>query len=58
MKYVFTFKEINSGCIEIEADHKPNNGEIIKRIFEGNADYNDMDFTDFKLVEVDRNSRC
>lgn len=55
MKYVFTFKEINHGCIEIEADHKPNDGDVIEKILEGMADYNDTDFTDFRLVEIDGN---
>lgn len=53
MKYVFTFNEVNTGRIEVEADHRPDNGEIINKILEGRADYNDTDFTDFKLVEVD-----
>ena len=51
MKYVFAFNEINYGRIEIEADHKPDNGEIIEKILERKADYSDTDFTDFRLVE-------
>jgi hypothetical protein len=53
MKYLFTFNEINYGRIEIEADREPDNGEIIEKILEGKADYNNTDFTDFKLIEVD-----
>jgi len=44
--------EINYGRIEIESDHNPNNDEIIEKILEGNADYNDTDFTDFCLIEI------
>ena len=53
MKYVFTFNEINYGRIEVEADHLPDNGEIIEKILGGEADYSDTDFTEFRLVEVD-----
>jgi hypothetical protein len=53
MKYVYTFKEVNYGRIEIESDRKLDNGDIIMEILEGKADYNDTDFTDFRLVEVD-----
>ena len=53
MKYAFTFNETNYGSIEIEADHRPDNGEIIEKILEGMADYKDTDFTNFKLIEVD-----
>jgi hypothetical protein len=53
MKYLFIFNEINFGRIEIEADHKPDNGEIIEKILEGNAYYHNTDFTDFRLVEMD-----
>lgn len=57
MKYVFTFNEVNYGRIEIESDHKPDNGEIIEKILEGKADYNDTDFTDFRLIKTDDISR-
>ena len=53
MKYVFTFNEINYGRIEIEAESEPEKDEIIEKILEGRADYNDTDFTDFCLIEVD-----
>ena len=53
MKYVFTFNEIISGRIEIDAAHRPDRGEIIEQILEGKAHYNDTEFTDFRLVEVD-----
>ena len=53
MKYLFTFSEINHGSITVEADHRPDDGEIIERILEGMADYKDTDFTNFQLVEVD-----
>ena len=53
MKYVFTFSEIISGRIEIEADREPDRGEIIEKILEGRADYNNTDFTDFRLIEFD-----
>ena len=53
MKYVFTFNEINYGRIEIEADHKPDNGEIIEKILDGEADYRDTDFTDFTLIKAE-----
>ena len=53
MKYVYTFTEINFGRIEIEAEHEAEKGEIIEKILEGKADYNDTDFTDFQLVEID-----
>ena len=53
MKYVYTFKEINYGRIEIETDHKPDNGDIIAEILAGKADYNDTEFIDFCLVEAD-----
>jgi hypothetical protein len=53
MKYVFTFNEINYGRIEVEADRRPDNGEIIEKILEGKADYHNTDFTSFKLIEVD-----
>jgi len=56
MKYVFTFNEINFGRIEVEADQKPDDGEIIKKILEGRADYKDTDFTEFRLIEVDGDS--
>ena len=52
MKYVYTFNEINSGHIEIEADHRPEKGEIIEKILEGKASYHNADFTDFCLVET------
>ena len=57
MKYVFTFKEINYGHIEIEAEHKPDNDKVIECILLGKADYNNTDFTGFKLVEIIRNTR-
>ena len=53
MKYVFTFNEINYGRIEIEADREPDESEVIEQILEGKADYNDTDFTDFRVVEID-----
>jgi hypothetical protein len=53
MMYVYTFSEIISGRIEIAADHEPDNGDIIEQILEGKAHYNDTEFTDFRLVEVD-----
>jgi len=54
MKYVFTFSEINYGRIEIEADHQPINSEIIEQILAGMAEYNEVDFTDFKLIETEK----
>ena len=53
MKYVFTFSEINYGRIEVEANREPERGEIIEKILEGKADYNDTDFTDFRLIETE-----
>ena len=53
MKYVFTFNETNYGRIEVEADHRPDDGDIIEKILEGKADYSDTDFIDFRLIEVD-----
>jgi len=53
MKYLFTFSEINHGSITVEADHRPDDGEIIERILEGMANYKDTDFKNFRLVEVD-----
>jgi len=53
MKYVFTFKEIIYGRIEIESKHEPDNDDIIEKILEGGADYSNTDFTDFRLVEAD-----
>lgn len=53
MKYVYTFSETNYGRIEIDAVCRPTDGEIIEKILEGMADYNDTDFTCFKLIEVD-----
>ena len=53
MKYIFTFNETNYGSIEIEADHRPDNVEIIEKILEGMSDYKDTDFKNFRLVEVD-----
>ena len=57
MKYVFTFEEINYGRIEIEADSKPDNGEIIDSILAGKADYNDTEFVNFNLIETDRKTQ-
>ena len=53
MKYVYTFNEIIRGRVELEADHMPNNEEIIEKIHEGKADYHDTDFTNFRLIEMD-----
>ena len=53
MNYVFTFNEINYGRVEIEAACRPYDSEIIENILEGRADYNNTDFTDFRLVEMD-----
>ena len=53
MKYVFTFKEIIYGRIEIESKHEPDNDDIIEKILEGGADYSNTDFTDFCLIEKD-----
>ena len=53
MKYVFTFNETNYGRIEIEADSRPDNDDIIEKIIEGRADYHNTDFTNFRLVESD-----
>jgi hypothetical protein len=53
MKYVFTFNETNYGRLEVEADREPDSGELIEEILAGKADYNDTDFTDFRLIEVD-----
>ena len=53
MKYLYTFSEINYGAIEIEADHEPDNDEIIGKIHDGYGNFNDTDFTDFRLIEID-----
>ena len=53
MKYLFKFNEINYGRIEFEADREPDDGEIIEQILDGRADYNDTDFTEIRLIEVD-----
>lgn len=57
MKYVFTFSEINYGRIEIEADRQPDEGEIIERILDGEANYHETEFTDFTLVELEKASQ-
>lgn len=54
MKHVFTFSKISYGSIDIEADSKPDNCDIIERILQGRANYNG---TDFRLAEVDGKPR-
>jgi hypothetical protein len=58
IKYVFTFSEINYGRIQIEADRKPDNGELIEKILEGKADYSDTDFTNFRLIAEQIQRKC
>ena len=53
MNYVYTFSEINYGRIQIETAHAPDDGQIIEKILEGEADYNNTDFVDFRLIELD-----
>ena len=53
MKYAFTFNEVNYGRVEFEAEHKPDNGEVIEQIMEGMASYDDTDYSGITLVEVD-----
>ena len=52
MNYVFTFNEINYGRVEIEADSRPDDVDIVNSILEGRANYNNTDFVDIKLIEV------
>jgi len=50
MKYTFRFKKINSGRIKIEAEHKPDDEEVIKNICKGMADYQNANFTNIRLI--------
>jgi hypothetical protein len=54
MKYVFTFNEIISGRIEIEADRKPDRDAVVKHIMDGEADYHNTDYANFKLISPER----
>jgi hypothetical protein len=54
MKYRFNFNEINYGSIVVESDHTPTESELINAVLEGKADYHETDFTDFRLVEQER----
>jgi hypothetical protein len=56
MKYIFTFSEVNYGRIIIESDHRPDKDEIIVHILEGEADYHNTDFVDFRLIETERST--
>lgn len=51
MKYVFTFKEINYGSVEIEADTKPNDGDVTAEIMNGKAYFSNTDYEDIVLIE-------
>jgi len=52
MEYVYTFNEIISGRIKIEAAKEPDREQIIELIHEGHADYHNTEYTDFCLIET------
>ena len=54
MKYTFSFKEINYGSITIDSDHKPDRGEVIDAIMNGNAYYKDTEYDDIQFIESER----
>ncbi|MCL2666047.1 MAG: hypothetical protein FWE82_10575 [Defluviitaleaceae bacterium] len=54
MKYTFNFTEINYGSIEIESDHKPDNGEVTDAIMNGGAFYKNTDYVDIRMIESER----
>ena len=54
MKYLFTFKEINYGSIEIESDHLPDGGEVIDAIMNGGAYFKNTDHEDICLYESEK----
>jgi hypothetical protein len=49
MKYIFSFKEINHGSIEIESDHEPDTGEVIDAIMNGGAYIGDTEYEDIRI---------
>ena len=48
MKYTFSFKEINYGSIEIEADQMPDRSEVIDAIMNGGAFYGNTEYEDIQ----------
>ena len=53
MKYIYTFKEINYGSVEIDTSIPPDNGEIIEAIMDGKASFKNTDYEDIKLDETE-----
>jgi hypothetical protein len=53
MKYLFKFKEINYGSIEVEADHLPDDSEVVDAIMNGGAYFKNTDHEDIYLIEAD-----
>ena len=54
MKYTFSFKEINYGSITIDSDHEPDSGDVIDSIMNGNAYFNDTEYEDIRLDEIQK----
>lgn len=54
MKYTFSFKEINYGSIEIDADHTPGIAEVTDAIMNGGAFFKDTEYEDIHLEETER----
>ena len=50
MKYLFSFNEVNHGCVEIESDRCPNSAEIIDSIVSGKAQIHSTDYIGFSLI--------
>jgi len=48
-KYRYSFKEINYGGIEIDADKPLGRGDVIAEIEKGNAFFSDTEYEDIKL---------
>jgi len=55
MRYSFSFTEINFGTVEIEADHPPNDGEIIEAIENGNVCFNKTIYENIRHQDSQRN---
>jgi hypothetical protein len=49
MKYTFSFKETNYGSIEIEADHRPGESEVIDAIMNGGAFFKDTEYSNISI---------
>jgi hypothetical protein len=57
MKYTFSFTEINTGSIEIEADSTPTRADVIEAIENGSGFYKDTEYGEILLVDPNRHNR-